>query len=736
MSGGDEILGRERKAQRVRYWSLRYKLLFVLSQFGIAIFLVTSLMAYVKHVRSLRQSITNQLTSVRRAKAYQLESYYRTIHRHVQTLSEDRMFIEAMREFRDAYRKLDSSPVSLGVRDAVTRDYSDRIYPQMQALHMARPSFEEYVPVTNGAFHLQYEYIVRNLSPADVVRGAQAAVHGPYGRIHARYHDTFRKITRTFGYYDLYLIDDDAMRVIYDVNKDRDLGTSLLRGPYRNSNLARVVKRCSQAQKPGDVLFSDFEPYEAALGEATQWVASPIFDRGRRIGVLALQISTEHVEDVVSGQRGWKADGLGQTGRSVIVGEDYLIRTNLRQFLEDPNKFLASLKGDVSEDKIQRIRTHNSTILEVEMKVPSVTLALNGGEGSIIEQSAFSPDRSLVSYMPLNIEGLHWAFESRMDLGEAFGPIAELRRFFIWWGVLILVWTVGAALFLTRQLLRPVNALAQAARQVEAGDLITTVRWESHDELGALCRTFDAMTKSIRDKTHIIEQKNRENEALLLNILPGDVASRLKGGEREIADSFANVTVLFGDLVGFTALSGRISADELVDMLNGLFSRFDEAAGELGIEKIKTIGDCYMAVCGLPQECPSHTEKMAQMALRMLDATRTYGHLKGLELQMRIGINSGPVVAGVIGTTKFIYDLWGDTVNLASRMESTGVPGEIQVTKNVYDALKGSFEFQPRGNIQVKGKGTIEAWLLKRPLQAGAPVAPVVHGNNEAALAS
>jgi adenylate cyclase len=217
----------------------------------------------------------------------------------------------------------------------------------------------------------------------------------------------------------------------------------------------------------------------------------------------------------------------------------------------------------------------------------------------------------------------------------------------------------------------------------------------------------------LREKTELIEQKNRENEALLLNILPGEIANRLKGGEHEIADNFADVTVLFGDIVGFTVLSTKISAAEIVEMLNSLFSRFDQAAKDLGLEKIKTIGDCYMAVCGLPNCRSDHAERMARMALRMVEATEEYGREKGLSLQMRIGLNSGPVVAGVIGTSKFIYDLWGDTVNLASRMESSGVPGQIQVTRNVYDRLKENFALESRGVIEVKGKGEIETWLLQ-----------------------
>jgi class 3 adenylate cyclase len=305
-----------------------------------------------------------------------------------------------------------------------------------------------------------------------------------------------------------------------------------------------------------------------------------------------------------------------------------------------------------------------------------------------------------------------------MFLNEALKPVSEMQRLFSWWGAGLLLLTVMAAWYMTRQILRPVSALVAAAKKVAAGDLTAHVEWKYKDELGILSDTFNSMTTSIREKTELIEQKNRENEALLLNILPPEIATRLKGGEHEIADSFADITVLFGDLVGFTALSSETSAAEIVDMLNGLFSLFDQAAHNLGIEKIKTIGDCYMAVCGLPRPCPDHAERMARMALRMRDATEQYGKERGQKLCLRIGLNSGPVVAGVIGTTKFIYDLWGDTVNLASRMESTGVPGEIQVTRNVYERLKGRFEFENRGVVQVKGKGEIETWLLHGQLRA------------------
>jgi class 3 adenylate cyclase len=447
-------------------------------------------------------------------------------------------------------------------------------------------------------------------------------------------------------------------------------------------------------------------------------VASPIFDGSERLGVLALQLSTKAIDNVLTGDRGWVREGLGQTGESLLVGADHLARSDARQYLEDPEGYLSRQRAEgVPDESLKRIRTFKTTILQMPLNYPSVDLALEGKQGTRVGFSEKWLGSSLVSYTPVQIEGLHWALISRITSNEAFRPVREMRWIFSGWGAALLLLTLLAAWLVTRQILRPVNALVKAARTVASGDLTAQVEWKWKDELGVLSETFNSMTTSVREKTELIEQKNRENEALLLNILPGEIANRLKHGESEIADNFADVTVLFGDLVGFTVLSSKVSAFQIVELLNGLFRRFDQAANELGIEKIKTIGDCYMAVCGLPTHCSDHAERMARMALRMAEATQEYGREKGLGLQMRIGLNSGPVVAGVIGTSKFIYDLWGDTVNLASRMESTGVPGQIQVTRSVYERLNGSFVLTSRGAIEVKGKGQIETWLLE-PQQA------------------
>lgn len=206
--------------------------------------------------------------------------------------------------------------------------------------------------------------------------------------------------------------------------------------------------------------------------------------------------------------------------------------------------------------------------------------------------------------------------------------------------------------------------------------------------------------------------EKERSESLLLNILPASIAQQLKQSHTLIAEHFDEVTILFADIVDFTVLSERLQPIELVDLLNCIFSEFDELVESVKLEKIKTIGDAYMVAAGLPIRRPDHAEAIADMALAMQQGISDFRALTGENVQIRIGINTGMVVAGVIGTKKFIYDLWGDAVNVASRMESSSQPGRIQVTKNTYNLLKESYHFEARGIVEIKGKGAMETYWL------------------------
>ena len=224
-------------------------------------------------------------------------------------------------------------------------------------------------------------------------------------------------------------------------------------------------------------------------------------------------------------------------------------------------------------------------------------------------------------------------------------------------------------------------------------------------------RLRDREKKFITD----LELEKARSESLLLNILPLSIVNRMRNGEMVIADSVAEATILFCDLVGFTTLSAELTAGRIIDFLSKIFSAFDNLAAEHGVEKIKTIGDAYMVAAGIPEAQSDHADRIAALAPRMLEAVSVIAEAAELKVQARIGIHTGPITAGVIGTHKFVYDVWGDTVvNTASRMESHSLPGRIQISAATRAALGDRFKLEQRGMTEIKGKGMMETYFLNK----------------------
>ena len=270
---------------------------------------------------------------------------------------------------------------------------------------------------------------------------------------------------------------------------------------------------------------------------------------------------------------------------------------------------------------------------------------------------------------------------------------------------------VGAVDYITKPF-QGKEVLARVANQLT----IQSQQKQLQEQTKQLEELVERLQNEIKERQEVelaLRLAQTKSDNLLLNILPAAIVENLKKGEGSAAERFESATVLFADIVDFTSLAARISPLELVNFLNEIFSKFDELTEKHNLEKIKTIGDAYMVAGGLPVPRADHAEAIANMALDMQDAIADFQSDTGESFQIRIGINTGPVVAGVIGTKKFTYDLWGDTVNVASRMELQGLPGYIQVTAVVYEQLKDGYVFEERGAIPVKGKGDMIAYWLK-----------------------
>ena len=695
-------------------FGLAAKLFAVLLLLGAVGVLLTGVLGYVRARDALEATIYNQLTAARQTKSRQVENYFRVISNELRLLGSTTMVLDAARGFAGAVDKLDHTAVPPEMRKGVTDWYADTYLPLLKRNIGGNPALADYLPTADATFHLQDRYLVNNPFPEG--RRAlfdDARDDSDYGRLHAVYQPIFRRVAATVGFFDMMLADPRQSRIVYAVAKETDFGASLNTGFLRQSNLASVVARCSTLTDGASTCLEDFAPYAPSLGAPIAFMSTPVTDQGVVIGVLVAQLSIDEINRVTTGDRNWRREGFGATGETYIVGPDHRLRSASRFFLEDREAHLASLKAaGMPADRIDAIRRYGTLVLQQQVDNAAVTSGLAGLEGTG-EVVGYRGVPTLASWGPLRIPGVNWVLISKIDAAEAFAPIERLRHDLeiVGAAALAVVLLVGA--WFARSLSAPLRELTAGVNRFAAGDYTAKVAVRTRDEIGRLCQAFNGMVEELSEKNRVIEGKNRENEELLLNVLPGPIATRLRGGEERIADGFAEVTVLFADLVGFTAMSSEMPPGEVVRLLNGLFSRFDDAAHELGIEKIKTVGDAYMAVCGMPVPVANHAERAVRMAIRMIHITREHSIEHHVSMKMRIGINSGPVVAGVIGKSKYIYDLWGDTVNLASRMESGGLPDSIQVTRPVYETLKDIFSFEPRGTIEVKGKGNVEAWLLR-----------------------
>jgi class 3 adenylate cyclase len=695
-------------------WGLAAKLFATLILLGAVAILVTGVLGYVRARDALEAAILNQLTAARQTKTSQVEGYFRTVRNDVRVLSASKMVIDATRSFSSAFEELEQKPVPDETKGKVEAWYAEHYMPVVRRLLGKDAPIAEYLPRGAAATYLQYNYIVANPHiPARRALLDDAGDGSAYSALHAAYHPLLRRAASTLGFADFMLADVKTGRVIYAMEKEVDFAAALREEPFRHTNLAAAVARCAGAADPSATCLEDFAAYLPSEGRPTTFMAAPVIDQGVVTGVLIAELSIHEIDRVVTGGRRWRHEGFGATGEAFLISSDSRVRSSRRLFYEDRDTYFADLEASGHPpEEIAAIQRYGTPVLNHRIDTAATRAALAGieGTGEIVGNYGKTV---LASWGPLAIPGVHWGLVARMEAAEAFAPIYRLERDLAIVGAIALAVVIVIGAWLSRSLAGPLAELTAGVRRFAAGEQDVKVAARTADEIGQLCVAFNGMVDEIHAKNKLIEAKNRENEELLLNVLPAPIANRLRGGEQSIADGFAEVTVAFADLVGFTALTSEMPPQEVVTLLNGLFTRFDVAAQDIGIEKIKTVGDAYMAVCGLPDAVENHAERMVRMAIRMVHITREHAMEHRVSMRLRIGINSGPVVAGVIGKSKYIYDLWGDTVNLASRMEAAGLPDSIQVTRPVYERLKHLFTFEPRGALDIKGKGAVEAWVLR-----------------------
>jgi class 3 adenylate cyclase len=680
--------------------------------------LLTAALGYRSGQINLTNRVFNQLTSVRASKGAQIEAYFRNIENHTLTLSEDLSIVAAVQEFDAAYQQLGSAPLPPNALKTLEQYYRKQFLPRLDKFNSGSPILESYLVRSPASRYLQYQYIAANPNPVSRKQLLDQASDGSaYSRVHSLHHPIFRNIIAKFGYYDMFLVNPQG-QIVYTVFKETDFASDLQTGPYRDSNLAGLIRQVIASKEKGFANLADFAAYAPSYGAPASFIAAPIFNGSRLVGVLAFQMPVDEINNVMTGNQSWQKDGLGNTGQTFLVGSDSLMRSASRFHLNDPNAYLAELRSrGTKEDAIARLRQHGTTILQQPVTSPAVARALAGSTGTM-RVVDYRNTAVLSSYAPLQIKGLDWVILSQMDLAEAYEPIYALQRQILITATLLILLVTLLAMALAHQFNKPIQHLIDSARRVSAGELASIPVSNSPDEFGELGRSFNAVVQSLRTQTALVDHKNQENERLLMSVFPSAIARRLQRGETQIAEEITNVAVLFADLKGFSRLVTSLSAHDSLSVLNDLVGSFDDMSERFGLEKVKTIGDSYLAVCGLSVPYLDHDKRAIDFAIEMLGILRRFNLERGFQLGMQIGIHSGDIVAGIVGKSRVVYDVWGETVKQAYGLSQSCPSGSVLVSEVVQHRLEDLYHFEPMP-LGENGQPGLRGWRL---LRASLPV--------------
>ncbi len=698
--------------------SIKSKLiLMLLAVSGLSIF-VTAVLGYRSGKENLTNRVSNQLTSVRASKAHQIESYFQTIRNHTQTLSENPSVISAVQEFTSAHKQLNKTSLSKEADRKLSEYYAQIFLPRLMQGRTGTPILHSYLPKPPASQYLQFQYIAANPNPVGKKQLLNRAPDdSAYSRVHATYHPIFRNTIERFGYYDMFLIDPEGT-VVYTVFKETDYATNLLSGPYKSTNLANLVRTVMDAKERNYTRLVDFAPYPPSYDAPAAFIAAPIYRGSELVGILAFQMPVNEINNVMTGNRNWKEDGLGNSGETYLVGNDQLMRSTSRFLIEDPKAFFASLRSlNIKEDIIRRIKQFDTTILQLLVKTQAVNQALTGKQGTEIIKD-YRNISVLSSFSPLKIKDLDWVILAEMDLSEAYEPIHSFQRQVLISATLLILLTTVVAMGLAHFFVKPINALISSARKVATGELESIPTLETGDEFGELGRSFNSMLHSLRSQRELVEQKSQENESLLLSVFPAAIARRLQRGEKQIAEDISNVAVLYMQVTGFSELAATLSAFESVAILNDLVASFDDIALSHGIEKIKTIGDRYLAVCGLSAPYLDHDRRAVDCCIEMFGVIRRFNLERGFDLNLKVGIDSGDIAVGIVGKSKVVYDVWGKTMNLAVELKDACTPGSILVSQTVHHRLEDLYPFEQLDKVPDHEPITLKAWTLKGTLMS------------------
>jgi serine phosphatase RsbU (regulator of sigma subunit) len=482
---------------------------------AIAMF-VTGAVSFINAKSTLKEESFNKLTAVREMKASQITSYFDQIRDQLISLSEDPSMIEAMKGFKKGFYSIDEELANDETKVKTAREHINQyidssFIPELDKNNIKNVDIKNIFSKKSNATLLQDYFIASNPYPlGEKLKLDTIPVKCTYNTVHKKYHPVIRSFLERFGYYDVFLIDNETGDVVYTVYKEIDFGTSLTEGPFKNTNFASCFTKALDIRTKEEARLVDFASYLPSYNAHASFIACPIFEKGKIIGVIAFQMPIDNINNIMTNNKEWAKVGLGKTGETYIVGEDFTLRNQSRFLIEDSSNYFKMLKDiETKPEVISKIRNFNSSVGLQEVKTEGTQDALNGHSNTLIFKD-YRGVPVLSAFKPLYILGMHWVIMSEIDEEEAFSSTEELKKTITQAFIGVLVLILIASVIVSQQITKPLKELEYDATELSKGNLAVDIKIKRGDEIGSLANSFRKMQASLSELIHGLEDKVKE----------------------------------------------------------------------------------------------------------------------------------------------------------------------------------------------------------------------------------
>jgi class 3 adenylate cyclase len=654
---------------------------------------------------AMRQVESERLIELRQSQKRQVEALFREVTNSLIVYSGGFSIVEATTGLTTGFAQLANATITPAQQQALVTYYDNQMLNPIKRLTGDVLDLNAVLPSSNAQKYLQAYYTATSTPTADSMPVVDAGDGSAWSAANARFDFYMRGIVTRFDYRDALLLDMQG-NVVYSVRKGPDLGTNILTGPYRESNLRDAYQKALRSNDIDFVWVTDFQPYQPQLDAPTAWVVSTVGMNGKVEGVMAFPVPIAKINRIMTAGKHWDAAGMGASTETYLAGPDNLMRSDSRLFLEDPQEYRReAIAAGTAPDVVDRaLRLGGTTLVQ---PVPSAGLrAAQRGETGIISGTDYMGNQELEAYAPLTVPNsdLHWSVLATRDDSDAFARLGKFSKTLVIAVTAMIFIVCVASMLIAQAAVRPLRRLEAGTRKISSGDYDINIPVTARDEIGDLTAAFNEMSRNLAIKEELLNEQRSENNRLLLALMPESVLQRYREeGEATIAQKHQDVAIIFADIFGLDEISNDLTGDELVGIVDELFRQFDAAAEALGVERIRTFHNGYLASCGVLTPRLDSAHRSVDFALEMRRIIDRFNTQTGHELGLRVGVNTGNVISGLVGRSSLVYDMWGAAVSLAYQMHSGAPQPGIYVSSQVYEAMRDVRQFTPAGAISVGG---------------------------------